>query len=93
MKTFIYIGPNIGVDGGFSSKIWKIERKRNRITRRWGSARVVRNSRGHKKPLPSATLLGNRRDFPTEDAAKKFESKLIQSKVAKGYHPISQYRS
>lgn len=80
MKSFLYTGPNSGNQSGVSWKIWKIERKGNRVIRRWSPLTVVK-----RKALPVSLLQRNERRFSSEDAAKKFEHELIQNKLAKGY--------
>ena len=90
VKSFIYIGPNSKTDGDFSSKIWKIERKGKRIITWWGSVEVVKNKRGYKRAEPVALLLSHKRNFPNEDAARRFEQERIESKLTKGYEPIKR---
>jgi cbb3-type cytochrome oxidase cytochrome c subunit len=87
MKTFFYMGRNNRTIGGVSWKIWKIARKGNRVETRWGPAMLVR-----RKVVPKSTLQSKAWRFRNKTAAKEFERKRIQSKLAKGYERSTHRR-
>lgn len=80
MKTFFYMGRNNHNVSKVSWKIWKIERKGNRVFTRWGPAILVK-----RRAVPKGNLQSKAWRFRSEEAAKDFERRRILSKLAKGY--------
>lgn len=87
MKTFFYMGRNDHNISRVSWKIWKIDCKGNRVLMRWGPATVVK-----RKPVPKGTLQSKVLRFRTQAAAKQYEQKRIQGKLAKGYERAPRQR-
>jgi predicted DNA-binding WGR domain protein len=82
VRIFYFFGANPALDSGYSMKLWKIERRGNKLYAAWGAAKLSRKKR---KAFPAQKLLSRTWSFPSKAEAKKEMRKRIDSKLAKGY--------
>jgi len=87
MKIFFFMGRNANNRSGVSWKIWKIERVDRTVTTWWGPAHLQ-----NRKVVPVRNLQFKRLRFGSVDAASRYESSRIQSKVSKGYERRTRWR-
>jgi predicted DNA-binding WGR domain protein len=87
MKIFFYMGRNPSTRSGVSWKIWKISRRGKTVTTHWGPAELFR-----RKVVHSASARSKVRKFKTLSDAIVFESRIIRSKLYKGYQRRTRWR-
>jgi hypothetical protein len=86
MKVFYFTGFNENSESGVSSKLWKVERDRRRVSVWWGPVAVTK-----RRVIPTGRLQQCWTFSGTE--ATLFETKRIHSKEVGAYERRPRWRS